>query len=250
MNKLFINYIPLFISFCRIFYIISINIDIFFSYIVHKINRPFFITDSNIVAFYYFYNLTFFVYIWFMPFIIRTFIIHIRSFFNKFEYYCFIRCVFFILYTQYITLIFNHYDFLDSTINFIKLYFSFWIEGVDLIVFIIQYQGFYWDFFFIFSIIIIIVLILIEKPKLFIFCRYDKDYVVNISIIFYRLWYFRIFTYCFICYFFCGNAIMIDFIVIRFTFVSSEFFIITYRSFFLFQIVKLYMLGLFCYSED
>ncbi len=218
--------------------IIFINIEIIFYYFLTKINITFFVIDVNILVFWFFSWVCFITYTLYIPFcifILSIWIVPLITY-NVFKIYN--RFLFTLIYVHILAITLNICDF---SISFIQISFGSWLEGVDIIYFIQQYIGSFFDFFFSFFLIIIINFIFIEKPKTMSYIVYPNTSTeidkIKVKIqpfwqFFINIWCVRSFWFIFVFYFFCGESIMNDFCIMIYTSIFIEVFIITWRFFF------------------
>jgi len=229
------------ISFISVFFfitIIFINIEVIFYYFLTKINITFFVIDANILVFWFFSWVCFISYTLYIPFflfIVSIWIVPLITY-NVSKIYN--RFIFTLIYIHILSIILNIFDF---SISFIQISFGSFLEGVDIIYFIQQYIGSFFDFFFSFFFIIIINFIFIEKPTtvFFIVYPYMSREGTNIKVdtrLFWRyfinIWCVRCFWFLFIFYFFCGESPINDFFIIAYASIFIEVSIITWRFFF------------------
>jgi hypothetical protein len=228
------------IIFISIFLCINIffwNIDKIINFYLQNITIPIFMTDRHILSYHYFNSLCFYLYSLYVPFICIYCLINTLGNVGYKISIFYIRLVFSFIYIHCITLLFNYYDFIDSTIYMLNNLFSAWRDGIDLISLIKQYQGFYWDVFYIFGFFYIRLFRMIENYNFYMIINYNKIDFSNFWITFISIWGLRCYLYFFSFYFFCGNTFMIDLAIIVFTFCCVEFLIISYRVFYKFKTV-------------
>jgi len=150
------------VFYCILVYYFFANPIVFISFFIKQTNRPFFTIDINICAKQFIYISFFIAYIVYMPFIrIRLMRWFIPS--NTAYYYAiWFQFGFGFMYRHRLSFIYNQYDFISFYQNSI---FNTYIEGIDLAYLIIQYKGFFWDFFISFLIFISFIIGIFNFPK-------------------------------------------------------------------------------------
>ncbi len=214
-------------------------VDIVFTFLTTLPKIPFFITDSNILAYYYFLILIFYSYVLYSPFIYSVFtlfILHVNtyySFSSLFRY-----CSLFI-YLHCLVFIYNHFDFSNSNSNLRIPVVSEWAEGLDFASYVSQYLGFYWDFFVVTLVFYLRLRFYYESPLNSTFILYSNTFFIqsnkflhNFWIIFFNTWFFRFVCYFCSYYFFGGEGFSGDFKLFGVTRFCVELLLISQRFFF------------------
>lgn len=225
-------------------YYIYVRPELLTLYFNSRNNNTFFISDRNLFAYRYRYNNLFAVYRLYAPsFILRClcWLQPISLFINKYFIY---QVGFILIYLHIISGIFNSYDFSDNANNYKERLSIFNVNSIDFIIILIQYQGYYWDFFFISILYYGVFFFFNEKSKRFIYFIYEQNYLtysINKSIsegsmsVFTLTWAFRLFSYSFVIYFFGGESREIDGFNLIITIFFTELSIFSYRCIFFFQ---------------
>jgi len=238
----------------RLAYCFFINPIIFISFFTKQTNRPFFTTDINICVKQFIYISFFIAYILYRPFAMCCVLIWIISSTTLYSYKTWSQFRFAFVYAHILSVRFNQYDFINFYQNSI---FNAYIEGVDLSFIILQYKGFFWDFFITLYAFISYIVFIFNFPKSSI--RYihniehffNKNEKHNIRVLFYS-WAARFFRYRILSYFFIGESYINDSFTLLFITIFVEFIFISFRFFFIQQLriinenyVKLFE-SLFC----
>jgi len=227
--------------YCILVYFFFSNPIVFISFFIKKINRPFFIIDINIFAKQFIYISFFIAYIVYIPFIAIILIRWLLSSSTLYFYSIWIQLLFSVLYRHFISFRYNQYDFINFYQNSI---FNTYIEGIDLAYLIIQYKGFFWDFFIIFFFFISFIIYIFNFPKNSIIYIYDINNLngsTNQSVL-KQIWIVRFFRYIVIFYFFSGESFINDIFISFFIFIFVEIIFITFRFCFFQNIQKSFLL--------
>ncbi len=228
-----------------IFALISFNYSEFFIYFfIENAKTPFFITDSNNLAYHLFQNILFFAWIAYFPFIFYIFFFILKASLLNIANYSLFRISFVLVYLHFLSVIVTHFD----TFSFLQSYFNsnigFWFERVDYSSHLIQYRGAFFDISYSLIFFWLNYFIFIEYFPKMIYARYtpvQQDKAIrNFWNVFYFFWCFRIFAFLFVFYFFTGEGFFSDVLVAVFTMVFNELFIIVIRiAFILFSFKEL-----------
>ena len=240
--------LALFLSFYTLSVFALAYPEVFFYYISRGIFTPFFITDSNVLAARYFLGVLFFLYIYFLPIAFFFFLFCILPSCSRSTYSIRLRCGAVILYFHFIIVFFNHLDLSDFTCNPVNWVFSN-NRGVDFASFTSQYRGTYWDSFSVVFFYFVISVILSEKSGWLMRITYDFSYlersfrgaslpyfwsVIRVT------WIIRVTVLSFIFYFFCGEGIFSDSLVLLATAALTEFTLFTLRWLFILHSMPAY----------
>jgi len=216
------------------FGIIIINLEIFFYYCINETVFKFFIIDFNLVAFWFFYRITYEAYFLYRPFfrVITKFIFRSQTVYTLHALFkrIFIRAV----YCHYSSRFINTFDF---SIHFMQIFSNFSIESFDIVFFIRQYIGSFFDFFFRIRYLHMVLLFILQKPKIIKYRVYDISITNVFSFweVFYSTWTFRFVWYIFIFYFFGAEPRFNDLIRLLFGIFFVEMIVITSRVLFSIQ---------------
>ena len=221
--------------------------QIIIDFFIDKTHSTFFIADLNVFMHRFIYSNTFLTYRIYIPFIRIILFFSISKWFSKETYFIFVYFVLSVIYLHVISSIFNHFDFSDFGKFTLSKFFDDKATNFDYSYLLIQYYGFYWDFFltrlfyYTLSSFIMIspsaILYIVHSFKVskLIFSHAN---LVNFWRVLYTVWIGRVVRYSIIIYFFGGSGFRSDCIIIGTTMFLAEFTLFAFRFFVVIRAVK------------
>ncbi len=202
-------------------------------YFIDRNNRTFFVSDLNIFTYIYSNINIFLLYLIYAPFFYFRCFVGVNKFMTKEVYSISLRLLSISICMHWLIFFYNHNDFSNRPINQIVTFIDSSGKITDISYVLIQYFGMYWDFCTIFIFFRSIIGFFLENGNLSSCVNYPIS--IKIGRIFhlksynnfwsaYKLiWFLRIFMYTFLAYFFCGDGILSDCIVISVITLCTEF---------------------------
>lgn len=202
-------------------------------YFLDRNNRTFFASDLNLFTSIYSNINIFFIYFVYAPFFYFRCFIRVNKFMTKEVYSISLRLLSIGICIHFLMFFYNHSDFSNRPINQIVAFINSSGKITDISYVLIQYSGIYRDFCMIFFFFSSIVGFFLENGNLSSCVNYPI--AIKIGIIFYLksynkfwsayklIWFLRIYIYIFFAYFFCGDGIQSDCIVIGMIILCTEF---------------------------
>ena len=218
-------------------------------FFIDQKHSSFFIADLNVFIHRFIYSNGFFTYRVYIPFIVMRLIFTRSKCLAKevYYFYAYFRCT--AMYLHIISAIFNHYDFADFGKFRLSTFFEAKTTNFDCSYLLIQYYGFYWDFFATRMAYCILCNLIIGSSTISLhivhtFSIENSRFIcvnyINFWNVFYLIWISRFIRYSRIFYFFCGSGFRSDWLVIIVTIVIYECTLFVLRFFITIQLVKLY----------
>ena len=208
-------------------------------YFLDRNNRTFFASDLNLFTYIYSNINIFFTYLMYAPFIYFRCFIRVNKFITKEAYSISLRFLSIAISIHFLIFFFNHYDFSNRPVNQRVAFINSSEKTTDICYVFMQYYGAYRDFCIIFLFFSSIIGFFLENGNVSSYINYPisvktglefhlKSYS-NFWSAYKLIWFLRIFMYTFFAYFFCGDGLQSDCIVISIIIFCTELICFTIR---------------------
>jgi len=219
-------------------------------FFVDRNNSDFFVSDLNFFTYRYAYINCFMVYLRYAPFVHLVFLVWLNKRLFCQTYYKWARFLGLSIYAHMVAIFYNHYDFSNRINTIYNSFFDSQLNHIEFSYALLQYSGAYWDFFstlfmyyraiFYFRENCVVSSVICYEITYFFFSNAGKftlKKTTNFWPIMNYVWLFRLFSFFISVYFFCGEGIVSDLIVVIISIVSIEFILFSFRFF---SILKTY----------
>ena len=193
------------------------------------------------------YSNAFLTYRIYIPFLRIIGFFSISKWFAKEVYFIVVYFVLSAIYLHVISSIFNHFDFADFGKFTLSKFFDDKNTNFDYSYLLMQYYGFYWDFFLtrLFYYTLSSFIMISPSALLYIVHSFKVSNLIfshtnlaNFWRVFYTVWIGRVVRYSIIIYFFGGSGFMSDCIIIGITMFIFECTLFAFRFFVIIRAVK------------
>lgn len=215
-------------------------------FFIDQNDRAFYVSDINFFTYRYVYTNFFFRYIVYAPFFYCRCFIAFNKIVSSSVYYIRLRLLIRLRYTHRLVAFYNHFDFSNSYANQFSAFFESQINNIEFSHVLKQYSGSFWDFLFSLICYQLVTMYIRENNIINHHINYkiafnQKSFIVSNTKGFWfnfnTIWTFRIITFFFIGYFFCGEGSLSDFIVFVVSIIFIEAILFSFRILF---ILKMY----------
>jgi hypothetical protein len=220
-------------------------------FFVDRNNSEFFISDLNFFTYRYAYTNCFRVYLRYAPFVILFFPFILNKYFFRETYFKWTRFIRISLYAHMVAIFYNHYDFSNRINTIHSSFFASELNHIEFSYALIQYSGAYWDFFCVLLVYYGVIAYIRENcfaaqmlcyERVYFFPSQAFNFMLKKSDHFWLtmnyVWLFRLVTLLISRYFFCGEGILSDSIVVIVTGMCVEFTLFFFRVFCILKVYK------------